>query len=720
MSSPLLSVRDLRTYFDEDGRVVRAVDGVSFDLQRGETLGIVGESGSGKSVTNLSIMRLVPTPPGRIVSGDVVFDGRDLRAASAAEMRAIRGKRIAMIFQDPMTSLNPFMRISRQLMEVTELHLGHSRAEARAHAIRMLEHVGIPDAASRADGYPHEFSGGMRQRVMIAMALSCKPELLIADEPTTALDVTIQAQILDLIQKLKRETGASVVLITHDLGVVAGMTDRIIVMYAGKIMERASTADLFAKPANPYTRGLLLSVPDPTAASQSELYQIPGLPPDVAQLPPGCPFAPRCDRVEEICKHEFPPFVQVAPDHHSLCHFADDVYLSGAGSRLCAGGASASLAVARQTSERAKAGAGRADTAGRAGEAGGAGRAGGAGETLISIADLKVHFDLGGGSLFDRVTGGSATRRVVKAVDGVSLDIKKGETLGLVGESGCGKTTLGRAVLRLVEPTAGRVMFRGADIAAMPVAELRRERRHMQMIFQDPYASLDPRMTIGQIIAEPIETFGLAEGPEKAARIQELMSTVGLSGRFINRYPHEFSGGQQQRIGIARALATDPDFIVADEPISALDVSIQAQIINLIEHLRRERNLTYLFISHDLRAIRHTSDRVAVMYLGKIVELADARALYDTPLMPYTKALISAVPLPDPVVEASRQRMVLEGDVPSPINPPSGCRFHTRCPYAVADCSRVEPSLVEITPHHYAACIRISAEQPNIEDVGIG
>jgi oligopeptide transport system ATP-binding protein len=329
------------------------------------------------------------------------------------------------------------------------------------------------------------------------------------------------------------------------------------------------------------------------------------------------------------------------------------------------------------------------------------------GGPLVSIVDLKVHFDLG-------------KHRVVKAVDGVSLDIRAGETLGLVGESGCGKTTLGRAVLRLVEPTGGKVLFRGVNIAELSSQDLRKIRQHMQMIFQDPYAALDPRMTVGQIIAEPIETFRLANGNEKRARIQELMSTVGLSARFINRYPHEFSGGQQQRIGIARALAGNPDFIVADEPISALDVSIQAQILNLMERLQSERRLTYLFISHDLRAIRHASDRVAVMYLGKVVELAEAKTIYRRPLMPYTKALISAVPVPDPAVESKRRRIVLEGDVPSPINPPSGCRFHTRCPYAVAACSQVEPSLVEIEPLHYAACIRISPEQPDIENVAPG
>jgi oligopeptide transport system ATP-binding protein len=322
----LLSVRDLRTYFDEDERVVKAVDGVSFDLPRGETLGIVGESGSGKSVTNLSIMRLIPSPPGRYAGGQVLFEDRDLLTLSDEEMRAIRGKRIAMIFQDPMTSLNPFMRVSGQLMEVTRLHLGHSRSEARAHAIRMLETVGIPDATRRADGYPHEFSGGMRQRVMIAMALSCRPQLLIADEPTTALDVTIQAQILELIKRLKDDTGTSIILVTHDLGVVAGTTDRVAVMYAGKIFESAPTPELFCRPGNPYTKGLLLSVPDPTCEQQAALYQIPGLPPDVAHLGPGCPFAPRCYRAEAICKERFPPYVELTSTHHSLCHFAEEVY----------------------------------------------------------------------------------------------------------------------------------------------------------------------------------------------------------------------------------------------------------------------------------------------------------------------------------------------------------------------------------------------------------
>jgi oligopeptide transport system ATP-binding protein len=344
----------------------------------------------------------------------------------------------------------------------------------------------------------------------------------------------------------------------------------------------------------------------------------------------------------------------------------------------------------------------------------------GKGSELLAIRDLKVHFDLGGGGLLDKLINGNSVRRVVKAVDGVTIDIYPGETLGLVGESGCGKSTLGRAVLRLTEPTGGQVLFRGAVLANLSQREMREHRKHLQMIFQDPYASLNPRMTVGQIIGEPIETFRLATGRERDERVQQLMETVGLNKRFIKRYPHEFSGGQRQRIGIARALAVDPDFIVADEPISALDVSIQAQIMNLMEKLQREKNLTYLFISHDLRAIRHVSDRVAVMYLGKLVEIADAKIIYDEPLMPYTKALISAVPVPDPEIEATRQRVVLEGDVPSPINPPSGCRFHTRCPYAIQACKEVVPPLAEIKPNHFAACIRISPEQPDIDKVAPG
>ena len=342
------------------------------------------------------------------------------------------------------------------------------------------------------------------------------------------------------------------------------------------------------------------------------------------------------------------------------------------------------------------------------------------GEPLLAIRDLKVHFDLGGGTVWDKLVGGSPVKRVVKAVDGVTIDIYQGETLGLVGESGCGKSTLGRAILRLTEPTGGNVLFHGRDLAHLSQSEMREHRRYLQMIFQDPYASLNPRMTVGQIISEPIDTFRLAHGKDVDRRVQELMETVGLSPRFIKRFPHEFSGGQRQRIGIARALAVDPDFIVADEPISALDVSIQAQIMNLMEQLQRRKNLTYLFISHDLRAIRHVSDRVAVMYLGKLVEIADARVIYDEPLMPYTKALISAVPVPDPEIEATRQRIVLEGDVPSPINPPQGCRFHTRCPYAIPACQQVVPPLAEIKPNHFAACIRISPEQPDIDRVAPG
>ncbi len=544
-----------------------AFDGVDIDidLQHGEIVGLVGESGSGKTMTALSIMRA---------------------------MRQRRERRVAMVFQNPMTALNPLMRISTQLMETTRLHLKHTKVQARAHAIAMLESVGVPDAARRIDDYPHQFSGGMRQRVLIAMALSCQPELLIADEPTTALDATIQAQILELLADVKRKARTSVLLITHDLGVVAGIADRVMVMQAGRIVERASTRSLFAAPTHPHTRGLLQSLREISGDGDGD------------------------ERDRQIPASATP---------------------------------------------------------------------------LVEVRDLAVQF-------------ASGHRAAINAVDGVSLDIFPGETLGLVGESGCGKTTLGRAMLRLIEPTRGSIRIGGT---------LRPHRRQMQMIFQNPAASLDPRMTVSRIIAEPIVSFALADNPR--ARVRELMDTVGLSEALIDRYPHELSGGQQQRVAIARALAADPTFIVADEPLSALDMSIQAQILNLIRDLQRDRALAFLFISHDLRAVRYIAHRVAVMYLGRIVEVADAKRLASRPLMPYTKALLSAMPIPDPARDATRRRIVLQGDVPSPIDPPSGCRFHTRCPYAIAECRTVIPPLIEIEPEHYAACLRINPQQPDIE-----
>ena len=518
----LLSVRNLRTHFDTDDGVVKAVDDVSFEFERGKTLGIVGESGSGKSVTNLSIMRLVPSPPGRIVSGRSDFRRKGSAETSDRGNPQSPRKRIGMIFQDPMSSLNPFMRISRQLMEVTELHLGHSSKQARDHAMKMLHLVGIPDARARIDSYPHEFSGGMRQRVMIAMALSCRPELLIADEPTTALDVTIQAQILELIKKIKTEIQTSVILITHDLGVVAGMADTIIVMYAGRVFERASTMDFFDRPGNPYTKGLLMSVPDPLREVLPEAR---------------CTRFRDCRPIRRICRRD----VRLRRDATWPQTFAGGNFHRWSSSRRITN---------RSATLRRRCMA----------------------NPLISIRDLKVHFQ--------------TPAQVVQAVDGIDLDIHPGETVGLVGESGCGKSTMGRAILQTHRSYKGTVPFNDKDLAHLSHSEMQNERRHLQMIFQDPYASLDPRMTVAQILSEPLDTFRLYKGGERDGRIRELMETVGLSPRFIRRYPHEFSGGQQQRIGIARALAANPDFIVADEPISALDVSIQAQIMNLMERLR--------------------------------------------------------------------------------------------------------------------------------------
>ena len=493
---PLLSVRDLRTWFEDRGRTVKAVDGVDFELHRHETIGIVGESGSGKSVTSLSILGLVP-PNGRVRSGSVTFEGQNLIEASPADLRKIRGRRIAMVFQDPFGALHPLMRISEQLAEVTRLHLRHTRSQARRHAIDMLAAVGVPDAAARIDDYPHQFSGGMRQRVMLAMALSCQPDLLIADEPTTALDATIQAQMLALIGGMTRKTGTSVILITHDLGVVAGVTDRVLVMYAGRIVERGATRGVFSSPAHPYTRALLQAVPNPAragahAAANGRLAQIPGAPPDLAALGPGCAFAPRCAMAQPICHELPPPSVRVAGGRHALCHFALDVY----NAPLVSAPAASGVLEVRQPSAAAVVDAVRAAAPVE-------------GRTLVDVSNLTVQYSRG--------------RHMLKAVDDVSLEIVQGETLGLVGESGCGKTTLGRALLRLIEPTRGRVRVGEVDITRLSAAALRRERRHMQMIFQDPAASLDPRMTVTRIIGEPIESFGLAHRPAVPARVLELM-----------------------------------------------------------------------------------------------------------------------------------------------------------------------------------------------------
>ncbi len=674
MAQPLLEVQDLRTSFFTDAGEVKAVDGVDFTIHENETLGMVGESGCGKSVTSLSVMRLIESP-GRIVSGSIRFRGDELLTKSGSEMQKIRGNDISMIFQEPMTSLNPVHTIGAQIAEAVVLHQKLSRHEAMLKAIEMLKLVGIPSPDQRINEYPHELSGGMRQRAMIAMALSCNPRLLIADEPTTALDVTIQAQILDLMKTLKSSVGSSVMIITHDLGVVAELADNVVVLYAGQVVEYADVKTLFDRPKHPYTIALLESIPRLTDDRGRKLFPITGSIPDPLHPPGGCPFHPRCRFAQDICATENPPLTVMEDGSKVRCwmhveshagHFAD---ADRTAPRLVVEQAEAPPAV--EVSHP------------------------GAVKPLLRVRNLRKYFPVRGG-VFRKVVNN------VHAVDDVSFDIMEGETFGLVGESGCGKTTTGRLALRLIEPTAGHVEFDGRSILDLRTRAMRRVRREMQIIFQDPFASLNPRMTVGDIIAESFAIHGMDGNGTRLERVAELMRVVGLQPDSMRRYPHQFSGGQRQRIGIARAITLNPKLIICDEPVSALDVSIQAQIINLLEDLQERLKLSYLFIAHDLSVVKHISDRVAVMYLGKIVELAETDELFGNPLHPYTEALLAAVPVPD--TTAQRDRIVLPGDVPSPTNPPSGCRFHTRCRYAMPQCSQIEPPLIDIGSNHFVAC----------------
>ncbi|MCA3245904.1 MAG: ABC transporter ATP-binding protein [Azospirillum sp.] len=670
-SNVLLSVEDLHVHFVTSRGVVRAVEGVSYQVRRGEVLAIVGESGCGKSVSSLAIMRLLAKPAGRVVHGKIMFEGVNLLDLSDEEMRERRGRDISMIFQEPMTSLNPVLPIGLQIMEPLFIHLNMTQEQARARAVELLGLVGITDPERRLDQYPHQFSGGMRQRVMIAIGLACNPKLIIADEPTTALDVTIQAQILELMRELSRKLNIALVIITHNLGVVARYADRVNVMYAARVVEQGTADDVFLRPRHPYAMGLMRSVPRLDRPRGAKLETIEGLPPNLLDPPKGCRFAARCQFRQDACAAD-PPLVEVEAGHFSACLRAGEIAAGGIGG---------------ETLVR---------------EAGGK-REGRAGEKLLAVKGLKKFFKV------TRKTGTfSSVESEVRAVNDVSFDISPGETLGLVGESGCGKTTVGRTILRLESPTAGEIVFKGQDIAKLGSAELRPIRRKIQVIFQDPYSSLNPRMTIGQIIAEPLLVYGIVKDKEAAKkRVAELLEGVGLFAYMAERYPHEMSGGQRQRVGIARALAMEPECIVCDEPVSALDVSIQGQIINLLENLQKKLGLTYLFIAHDLAVVRHISDRVAVMYLGRMMELADGDALYAEPLHPYTKALLDAAPIPDPVIERARAPRTLGGEIPSPLRPPSGCVFHTRCPIADESCKAVVPEAREVKPGHYVACLKV-------------
>lgn len=635
---PLLDVSDIQAYFKTSAGLARAVDGVSFSIDKGNTLALVGESGCGKSTIALAIMNLLPKPAGGIHGGQILFDGTDLTRLNERDMRNIRGNRIAMIFQEPMTSLNPVIAVGEQVAEAVRLHQGKSRSEARDVCVDMFTRVGIPDPGRRYGEYPHQLSGGMKQRVMIAMALCCEPDLLIADEPTTALDVTIQAQILELIRDLQNEMGMALILITHDLGIVSETAENVCVMYGGKIVESAARKDLFERPLHPYTIKLLESLPSKNKRGKG-LSIIKGNVPPATRFPSGCRFAPRCPLAMDMCREQVPEEIRAAAGHTAAC------FLFKESRERLADATKEPLADHGESSK--------------------------AEDKIITASSLCVHFPIRKG-LFKSVVGH------VRAVDGLDIELSRGRTLALVGESGCGKTTTGLSILNLVKPTGGSVRFKKEEIAGMSNKNMRPLRRHMQIIFQDPYSSLNPRMMIGDIIEEGMKVHNIGGGSaERQKIIAQTLEEVGLDGSVMDRYPHEFSGGQRQRIGIARAIVLDPEFIVCDEATSSLDVSVQAQILNLLKRLQIERNIAYLFITHDLSVVEYMADYVAVMYLGRVVEYGTVSEVFESTSHPYTRSLISAIPRVD---KSGVKKIRLEGDVPSPVNPPPGCHFHPRCP----------------------------------------
>jgi peptide/nickel transport system ATP-binding protein len=656
----LLEIEGLRTEIaTREGRV-HAVDGVSLTVDAGEAVGLVGESGCGKTMTGMSVMRLLPKG-GSITGGSIRFAGSELTTLSEAAMRRLRGNDIALISQDPMSSLNPVRTIGSQLREAYRIHVGGSHKAAGRRAVEVLGMVGMPRPAERLDDYPYQLSGGMRQRAMIAIGLVCEPKLLIADEPTTALDVSIQAQILELIDQLRTQLSMGVLLITHDMGVIAGHTDRVAVMYAGKVVEQADTAALFGDPRHRYTEALFESMPTLEQDRAASLRTIPGTPPRLIDPAPGCRFAARCRFASEDCTGADPALREVAPGHvHACLHPREP-------------GTAASAVTTRQD------------------------RAGVAGPVLIELDNVVKRFSLRSQAPFQH-------GRVVHAVSGVSLSVRAGETFGIVGESGCGKTTLGRLLVGLEQPTSGSVVFDGRALGTQRGAEFRRRRRDLQMMFQDSAAALDPRMPVSALVAEPLAAQRIGTGRERQAMVAELLDAVGLPWAAARRYPHEFSGGQRQRIAMARALALKPKVIVADEPVSALDVSVQAQILNLMRSLQDRYQLTYVVISHDLSLLKYLADRVGVMYLGTLVEVGTSEQVYRAPRHPYTAGLIGAIPLPDPARERGKAATGLGGELPSAINPPSGCRFRTRCPRASDRCAQEAPVLTGSGNLHAVAC----------------
>ncbi|MGV9598776.1 dipeptide ABC transporter ATP-binding protein [Streptosporangium sandarakinum] len=705
---PVLEVTDLHVTFGAGAGAVRAVRGVSYAVRPGEVLGVVGESGSGKSVTSLAVMGLLP--PHARVTGSVRLHGREILGADEKTLSAVRGGTISMVFQDPLSALTPVYRVGDQIAEAVRIHRRVSRRDAARRAVELLDLVGIPDAARRARAFPHEFSGGMRQRVMIAMAIANDPDVLLCDEPTTALDVTVQAQVLEVLRRARRETGAAIVLITHDLGVVAGFADRVMVMYAGRPVEAGTVDDVYLRPRMPYTAGLLAAVPRLDAAERP--VPIEGTPPSPAALPPGCPFEPRCPLAVPACSAAEPALEPVgSPGHLAACIRAEEIEAAGGalpavrppgalpaetGAEVAAAVLPAEAGVPARTGE-AFGGRAPEEPGGRAARPPRRDR-----EVVLAVDGLVRHYPLTKGTLLRRRVG------TVQAVDGVSFDVRARETLALVGESGCGKTTTLMEILRLARPQRGTVTVLGRDTAALGARDRMAIRRDLQVVFQDPMASLDPRMTVYDIVAEPLRTHGIRRpGP----RVRELLRLVGLEPGHAARHPQDFSGGQRQRVGIARALALEPRLVVLDEPVSALDVSIRAGVLDLLADLKTRLGLSYLFVAHDLAVVRHLADRVAVMYLGVIAEIGRVERVYAAPLHPYTRALLSAVPVPDPAAERSRRHILLEGDLPSPADPPSGCRFRTRCPLfrmlsgaEQTRCVGERPPLRMLGDDHAASC----------------
>ena len=678
--SALLEVKGLEVAYHTHKGPLKALYDVNFEVQAGEIVGIVGESGCGKSTVASALLRLLP-PNGEILSGQMLLKGRDLMKLSPAELRSLRGQEIAMIFQDPTTSLNPVFSISTQMHDIQNAHIEAIRqnenVDLKERAVEFLQQVGIPDAEERIDTFPHQFSGGMRQRIMIAIALMSKPALLIADEPTSSLDVTMEAQILELIKQLRQKYQTSILFISHDLGVIANLCDRVVVMYTGRVVEQSEVLSIFEHPKHPYTKALLRSVPSRQFHGE-RLMTIPGRVPSLFHLPPGCKFADRCSFAQSVCQQREPSLLS-QNGAAVRCHRYDSA--SGYDPHLLeqVKSPAALEAVAGTIRNESK----NLDK----------------GQTLLRLENLTTYF-YDEVNFLDQILGRRGSP--VHAVDGVNLEIQRGEIVGLVGESGCGKTTLGRTILRLIAPASGKTYYDGGDIVQLSAAELRKLRGRIQMIFQDPFSSLSPRSQVAYLLTEPYKIHHIPR--QQQYSVAEMLEMVELPSEIASKYQHELSGGQARRVGIARALALHPEFLIADEPTSGLDVSVAASILNLMKDLASRLNLTYLVITHNLNVVGYFADRVAVMYLGKLVEMGTTQQVFETPAHPYTLALLSAISEPNPRQRQGNRRLFLSGEIPSPKNLPPGCRFYSRCSFVQGGCEAGLPEMIEVSPGHIVSC----------------